>query len=304
MSIPDIRLIPFVCGAGASTAGCEHGPGYLYDAGLAGALSHERRQVRWDVNPHHIYEAQEPYYLSLPDLGTPERRAIVMENCRDIAERVERAVSEGATPITVGGDHAIAAGSIAGFARAKKAHGRIGVIWVDAHADLNTFEGSVSKAMHGMSLAALLGMGDSEFASIGGSAAPVLKPEHVAYVGLRDVEPQEMATISAMNIKAFSMENVLEQGAAHIFEKALAHVTKETDYLILSIDLDAFDPALAPAVGTPVGQGLRRREMFVAYRRLLKEHRVDMIELVELNPTLDGAKETASLARDILNTLL
>ena len=147
----NIRLIPFVCGAGASTVGCEKGPAYLYEAGLCEALDGGVRAVRLDEDPRALYEAQAHYYHDLPDLGTEARKAIVMENCLRIAERVEAVVRDGAMPVTIGGDHAIAAGSIAGFARAKAAHGRVGVIWVDAHADLNTFEISSSKAMHGMS---------------------------------------------------------------------------------------------------------------------------------------------------------
>jgi len=295
--------VPFVCGAGASSAGCERGPGYLYDFGLAEALSHEARAVAWDENPHNLFVDQEEYYADLPALGSDARRSIVLENCRHIAGRVEAVVRAGYTPVTIGGDHAIAAGSIAGFAQAKAAAGRVGVIWVDAHADLNTRSTSPSKAYHGMSLAALLGRGDPAFAGMA-RRTPVLRPENVAYVGLRDVDPAEVEAIRELGIAAYTMKDVTRRGAMAVFEEALAHVAKASDYLVLSIDLDAFDPDLAPAVGTPVGQGLRRREMFLVFRALAKAHTIDMVELVEFNPTLEGAEETARFARDILNVLL
>lgn len=299
----DICLIPFVCGAGAGIAGCEHGPGVLYDLGLSDALSNRERHVSWDDNPHHLYKTQEHYYRNLPRLGTPERQRIVVENCRYIADRVEAVVKDGALPVTIGGDHSIAAGSMAGFAKAKSAHGRIGVIWVDAHADINTCRTSTSQAYHGMPLAALLGRGDPEFAHIGGRD-PVLQPQNIAYIGLRDVDPAEVDVIKELGIRAYDIEDVQRRGALAVFEEALVHIGQSSDYLVLSIDLDAFDPELAPAVGTPVAAGLRRKEMLLVYRRLSKNHKIDMIELVELNPTLKGAEETAILAMNVLKILL
>ncbi len=299
----EIRLIPFVCGAGAQISGTERGPAEIKKHGLQSALGSTWRKVAWQEDPEVLYEQQRAFYKNLPPLGSAERKQFVLENCRHVAEQVELAVKSGAMPVTLGGDHSIAAGSIAGFARAHDAHGRIGVIWIDAHADLHTMETSPSKTYHGMPLASLLGLGDKDFATIGGEN-PVLKPEHVVYIGLRSTEAEEDQRIKEMGIKAFSMEDIGVDETNDVFQEALDSISKDVDYLILSIDLDAFDPLDAPAVGSPETGGFNREEVLQALALLTQKRLPDMVEVVEFNPDLPGADKTYALLRDILSVTL
>lgn len=300
----EIRLIPYVCGAGASTPGAETGPVDLKLLHLEADLN-AKIPVRWHADPEEIYRQQEPLYKNLPPLGSAARRTIVLENCRAAADMVEQAVREGAFPVTLGGDHSMSAGTIAGFARAKHAQGRIGVIWIDAHPDINTTESSASHAYHGMPIAALLGLGDKDFAHIGGEE-PVLQPENIVFLGLRDIDPPEESAIRQMGIKTYVMKDIPE-GPGYVtavMTKAVAALRARVDYLVVSIDLDAFDPRYAPSVGTPVADGFNKQEVIDALTYLAQARPPDMVEIVEYNPGLGGAIETYHLLRDILDTIL
>jgi arginase len=220
-----------------------------------------------------------------------------------MADRVEQVVRSGAMPVTIGGDHSMAAGSIAGLARARDVFGRIGVIWIDAHGDIHTPETSPSKAYHGMPLAALLGLGDKDFARIGGPL-PVLRPENIVYLGLRSTEAAENRRISDLGIHAYSMKDIAGSDVKKVFAKALKAISKNIDCLVLSIDLDAFDPAAAPAVGSPEKGGFKREEVLAALDHLTNLRAPDMVEIVEFNPTLAGAEQTYGLLKDILSTIL
>ncbi len=302
-SIRKISLIPYVCGAGASLSGTEQGPAVIKQHGLEKDLSTAKHLVTWSEDPEKIYEQERGLYKNLPPLGSKERHDFVLRHVRAISTSVEHAVKSGAFPVTIGGDHSMAAGTIAGLARAKNAHGRIGVIWVDAHGDIHTPETSPSKAYHGMPLAALLGFGDKDFASLGGPE-PVLRPENIVYMGLRSTEKEENRRISDLGIHAFSMKDITGGDLQKIFLRALKTIAKNIDYLVLSIDLDAFDPSDAPAVGSPEKGGFHRDEMLKALAALTKKRAPDMIEIVEFNPAQGGAEKTYELLRDILKTLL
>ena len=300
----EIRLIPYVCGAGASTAGSEAGPVQLKAQGLENDLQ-VNAPVRWHADPAALYESQKDFYAHLPPLGSEERRAHVLDHCRKVADMVEAAVKDGAFPVTLGGDHSMAAGTVAGFARAKGAAGRVGLIWIDAHPDINTPESSKSHAYHGMPIAALLGMGDKDFAHIGGPQA-VLEPENIVFIGLRDIDPPEESLIRQMGIKTYIMKDIPE-GAGYVtgvMKKAVAALKKRVDYLVVSIDLDAFDPRYAPSVGTPVTDGFNKQEVLDALRYLALARPPDMVEVVEYNPNLGGATQTYEVLRDVLNTIL
>lgn len=293
-----ISLIPFVCGAGAKKGGTERGPAEVKKRGLHNDLS-----AAWQTDPEALYLREQEFYKNLPPLGSEERRAAVLKHCREIADGVERAVEAGALPVTIGGDHSMAAGSIAGFARANDAFGRIGVIWIDAHSDIHTPDTTPSKTYHGMPVAALLGLGDKEFATIGG-VSPVLRPEHIVYIGLRSTEAAENRRISDLGIHSFTMKEISGADMKKVFAKALKAISKNIDYLILSIDLDAFDPAEAPAVGSPEQGGLHAKEILAALDHLTNLRVPDMVEIVEFNPDLEGAEQTYQLLKDVLATIL
>lgn len=302
-----IRLIPYCCGAGGSTAGCELGPVDLCNRGLAEVLGTQGIDISWQEDPEQFYR-QSPwgaaFHESLPPLGTDERRQGVSWHCTHLRDQVVSVIKAGARPVTIGGDHSMAAGSLAGLAQAHQAHGRIGVIWVDAHADINTPETSPSQAFHGMPVAAMLGMGHPDFAALGGAGKAVLRPEHVFYLGLRDVDQGEEEAIRRLGIHAFTKEDVDAMGIENAFSAALETVSAGTDHLCLSVDLDAFDPAQAPSVGTPVDNGFRREDLLPVLKRLVQSGDFDLIELAEYNPTLAGADQTYDLTCETLKALL
>jgi len=301
-----VRLIPFVCGAGASVPGAEQGAPDLKKAGLLDYLQGLGVDAAWQEDPEHLYEGSwgKKAHTNLPDHGSNERKEIVMWHCRHLAGEVEAVLEQNMMPVTLGGDHAMAAGSIAGLARAKNAHGKIGVIWIDAHADLNTPETSNSQAMHGMPVAALLGMGDEDFAGIGGGTQPVLKPEHIVYLGIRDVEPAEEEYMRELGIRGYNVEEVREQSLEKIMQDAVTKLSQETDCLVLSIDLDGFDPSEAPSTGTPVSGGFTGGEMFPVLRKITEAGNFDLIEIAEYNPALEGREKTLSLIRGLLDATL
>lgn len=298
-----ISLIPSVFGAGAQIPGTELGPVEMKKHGLERRLGEAGLHAAWYRDPEALYQQQQASYEKLPALGTPERSESVLKNCRSIARDVKEATESDLLPVTLGGDHSMAAGTIAGFAQAKKAHGRIGLIWVDAHSDIHTPETSHSQALHGMPVASLLGLGDKKFATIGG-AEPVLKPQNVVYIGLRSTEPEENRRISDLGIHAFNMAEISGADMKKVFSKALKAISKDIDYLVLSIDLDAFDPGTAPAVGSPEAQGFKREEILGALRDLSKLRAPDMVEVVEFNPRLAGAEQTYALLEDVLKAAL
>jgi arginase len=286
-----IHLLPFICDAGAQMRGTQDGPVESQKRGLQQHLEALGYDSSWPIDPQLLHDQYAQKYKSLPVIGSVERREIVLQACRDMAAQVERSMQTDALPVTLGGDHAMAMGSIAGFARATKGHGRIGVIWVDAHADLHTPDTTPSQALHGMPLPALMGLGDPEFCEVVGGR-PVLNPQHLAYIGLRSTEPEEETRIRDMGIHAFRMTDVERIGVQGVFDRAFELISPQVDYLVLSIDLDAFDPRFTPAVGSPEPDGLDPRPVAEALRTIAQKHPFGMIEIAEFNPTLPGADET------------
>jgi arginase len=301
-----VALIPFACGAGASVAGGERGPSDLKAFDIAGHLARAGVAAEWLRDPDEILAS--PAYgarahKALPPHGSSERREFVLWHCAQLRDAVEEAIRAGMLPVTLGGDHTMAAGSVAGLARARAAHGRIGLIWVDAHPDLNTWETTSSKAMHGMPVAALLGMADETFSGLGGGKA-VLNPRHVHYIGIRDIDPGERAYIEQLGIRHVNVAQALVKGIEETFREAIEALRAEVDYLALSIDIDNFDPADAPAVGSPVPEGFHAGEMLPVLRAMAADYRFDLIEVTEYNPALPGKEKTRALVRDVLDALL
>jgi arginase len=298
------HLIPYTCGAGARQTGCVAGPAALKNYGLEKYLSNEQREVIWQEDPVGSYEQVKSVYENLPPLGSKERAQIVLDQCRHISGEVEKAVKRGAVPVTIGGDHSMAAGSIAGFARANNAHGRIGLIWIDAHADINTMRTSPSQALHGMPVAALmrLRMIDPEFSRIGGSKR-VLEPNHLVYAGLRNLDEMEKVRVRKHHISAFSMD-MNSAVESETFIEAIGRIASETDYLVLSFDIDVMDPSVAPSVGSPEAGGFQREQILSLLGDVVASHPLDMIEITEFNPSMPGAEQTYEIIRDVSDTLL
>jgi arginase len=300
-----VSLIPYVCGAGGSTAGSEQGPSDLRRAGLESWLRAAGIDAAWQEDPDALSALPQgkAAHARLSSRGSAERRELVLWHARHIRDAVEDTLRQGKFPVTLGGDHSMAAGSVAGLARQMKAHGRIGLLWIDAHADINTPQTTTSHAWHGMPVAALLGMGDPGFTELGG-AGPVLKPEHVCYFGLRDVDPPEAEILKRQSIDFFTMERLRREGIEKSILGTAAALAEKVDYLVLSLDVDAFDPEEAPATGTPVAGGFRRGELLPVLEKLVAAHDFALIELAEYNPALPGADKTRDLVRESLTALL
>jgi len=231
--------------------------------------------------------------------------------CRAVAEALA-ALPAHDVPIVLGGDHAISLGSIAGVCRRGTAE-RIGVLWIDAHADLNTPATSPSGNVHGMPLAHLLGHGDPRLiAAVGGAdgsatgtalgGAAIVAPEDVVLIGLRSVDAGERAFIRRHELRAFTMSDIDRAGIASVTDAALAALG-HVDRLHVSFDADVLDPAIAPGVGTPIAGGLAYREAHLLMELLHESGRVGSVDLVEVNPILDHRNRTAHMLVELTASL-
>lgn len=224
--------------------------------------------------------------------------------CTEVAAQVRSALEAGCIPVVLGGDHALAAGSIAGASAHLAAKGeRLGVVWVDAHGDLNTPASSRSGNVHGMPLAALLGHGDKAMVSIGGPH-PALRASDLALVGLRDLDDDERNHIRKRSLAAFTMRAIDERGVRAVMEEAIAVATRDAAGLWVSFDMDVIDPDEAPGVGTPVAGGITYREAHLAMEMLADSGKLVGLDVVEVNPVLDERNRTAEIARELILSAL
>lgn len=224
--------------------------------------------------------------------------------CERLYELTKDAATQDIIALSLGGDHSLAAGSIGGVAAARAERGeRIGLLWIDAHADMNTPESSMSGNVHGMPLAAILGSGPVELASIGGMM-PKVRPENVALVGIRELDEREKAIVRASGIHAFTMSDVDRRGISDVIDEALAYVLNGTCGVHLSLDVDGIDPVIAPGVGTPVKGGLDYRESHLAMEMVAETGRLIAMDVVEVNPILDRGNETAELGSELILSAL
>lgn len=286
-------------------AGCEHGPLYGLEHGLADQLQESGIDAAWAVNPEAHWNG--PYgrvaHAHLPPRGSAARHEIVAWHCRALAGNVEKELRQGRRVVTIGGDHTMAAGSISGAAAAFGPDTTIGVIWVDAHADINTTGSSVTKALHGMPVAALLGL-DPALADLTVRPA-VVRPENIIYAGLRDIDPGERDVAAPLGMTLPPLTEIRQQGGVSAWlQDAVTHLAARCDNLVLSIDLDAFSTDLAPAVGTPVPGGFMPDEILPVLAGIVRTHGIQLIDLVEFNPRQPGAEKTAALMTEILRAVL
>ncbi len=224
--------------------------------------------------------------------------------CRDVAGLSRTALEQGRLPVVLGGDHSLAAGSVAGAAAHLAARNeRIGLIWMDAHADLNTPGSSRSGNVHGMPLAHLLGHGDSALANVAG-IRPVVRTANVAIVGLRDADDAERDHVARWKVRALTMRAIDERGVRNVMEEAIAVASDGTAGLWVSFDMDCLTPETAPGVGTAVPGGMTYREAHLAMEMLADTGRLLGIDLVEVNPVLDERNRTANVGTDLLLSAL
>ncbi|QDV07636.1 Arginase [Planctomycetes bacterium Poly30] len=222
----------------------------------------------------------------------------IAEACGLLSDEVRKALDEGHFPLVVGGDHSIAVGTVAGVVEHVHAQdGRIGVIWFDAHADMNTPETTESGNVHGMPLAAITGSGPSALTQLSGQV-PMVDSARVAMIGIRDVDRAEAESVRDSDVACFTMREVDERGIRAVMEQAIAHVTRGTVGFHLSFDVDGTDPSVCPGVGTPVEGGLTYREAHTVMEMAAASGALISLELVEINPILDTKNRTAVAAKD------
>ncbi len=289
-----IRVLGVPLDLGASRRGVDMGPSAMRVAGLEARLEALGHQVADSGNIQvAIAETQ--------GFGQPNARYLkqIAETCTRTAETVVKALEEGQTPLVLGGDHSLAAGSVSGVAEFHHRRGqKIGLIWIDAHSDINTPETSPSGNVHGMPLAALLGMGAPELTGIFGYA-PKIAPENAVLIGVRDIDAAERANIQRAGVVVFTMRDIDERGMRAVMEEALRAATHGTAGYHVSLDMDWIDPEDAPGVGTPVRGGATYREAHLAMEILADHGGMVSFEIVEVNPVIDEHNRTADLAVEL-----
>ena len=224
----------------------------------------------------------------------------IADNCLRLAKLVERAAARPSVPLVLGGDHSIAAGSVAGMAKhLRKAKAKLGLVWIDAHGDFNTPESSPSGNVHGMPLAAIAGLGVRDLTHLRGFS-PMVAPENIVLVGIRDIDAGEARNIRQCGVQAFTMREIDERGMRAVMAEALQTARRGTGGFHLSLDMDALDPEYAPGVGTAVAGGLSYREAHLAMEMIHDARAMVSMDVVEVNPVLDIANKTAALAVELI----
>jgi arginase len=280
---------------GASRRGVDMGPSAMRVAGL---------QARLDALGHSVIDGGnvEVDIAETQAFGSPNARYLkqIADTCTRTADAVCKTLEDGMTPLVLGGDHSLAVGTVSGvseFYRRQKQ--KIGVIWIDAHSDINTPDTSPSGNVHGMPLAALLGLGPDLLSNIYGHS-PKIAPENTVLVGVRDIDSAERANIRRAGVgEVYTMRDIDERGMRAVMEEALRAAGRGTAGYHISLDMDWIDPEDAPGVGTPVRGGATYREAHLAMEILADHGRMLSFEIVEVNPVIDEHNRTADLAVEL-----
>ena len=233
--------------------------------------------------------------------GDPHKKYVkeIAKVCQRVYQTSLASFSEGAMPLVLGGDHSLGAGSVAAAAmHLRKNNKPLGLIWIDAHADMNNPTSTESGNVHGMPLAALLGTGPAELTHFAGPA-PAVSAKHTVLVGIRNLDEVEKQIVRGSKVHAFTMKEVDRLGIAEVMERAIAIASKGTGGFHVSYDLDVCDPTVAPGVGTPVKGGLSYREAHVVMEVIAESGKMTSLDLVEVNPTLDIRNTTAELGTEL-----
>lgn len=294
-----VKIIGVPMDLGAGRRGVDMGPSAIRIAGLNSAIARLGIEVadagNLHVNPPEAIERLNPRAHFLPQIATA---------AEELAQMVESALEEGWLPLILGGDHSIAIGSAAGLSSFyRKRDKKVGIIWLDAHTDINTPETSPSGNVHGMPLAALLGYGPEELSQVAGFA-PKVFPEHAVVIGARSVDPGERELITSIGMRVFTMTELDERGMAEVIDEAIQIASRNTVGFHVTMDMDFLDPSYAPGVGTPERGGVTYRESHLAMEKLADSGRVLSVEVTEVNPLFDTANQTAHLAVGLIASAL
>jgi arginase len=290
-----IRIIGVPMDLGASRRGVDMGPSALRVAGLQARIKQLGHQVE-DIGNISVKQAEEMSY--------GEKRAKylaeIADACKDLGAMVEKSLEESMLPVVLGGDHSIAAGTLSGVAsHFRKKEKKIGLIWLDAHGDINTPESSPSGNVHGMPLATAMGYGAVELVELQGFK-PKVEPQNISLVGIRDLDSQEKKLAKKSGVHVFTMRDIDERGMREVMSDALKYAMDDTDGISVSLDMDFVDPSDAPGVGTPVRGGVTYREAHLAMEMLADTEAMVSLEIVEINPVIDEHNRTALLGVELV----
>ncbi len=284
---------------GAGRRGVDMGPSAIRVAQLGSRL----RELGYEVEDLGNIEVVQPESLPMQDdklRYLPE----IAETCARVANVVHRILENGRLPVVLGGDHAITMGTVGGVSSYfHERERKVGMIWIDAHADMNTPETTPSGNVHGMPLAASIGMGTEALTQIRGFS-PMVHPKNVALVGIRSVDAMERLNVRKSGIMCFTMRDIDERGMRSVMDEAIRIASNGTEGLHVSLDMDSIDPSEAPGVGTPVKGGLSYREAHLALEMISDSRKLLSIDCVEVNPVIDDANRTAILAVEFLTSAL
>ncbi|HYV82335.1 MAG TPA: arginase [Pyrinomonadaceae bacterium] len=294
-----LSILGVPLGYGASMAGVDIGPAALRVARIT------QRIARLGYSVHDLGDMRLERPQSLPEAD--EKLKYVREissACEQLATEVEEILKANQLPLVLGGDHSIAIGSFAGAASYyKKQNETLGLIWFDAHADMNTPESTPSGNIHGMPLAALLGYGTPELTNVAGFA-PKLDPRLCAHVGARDIDPGEREMIKKLGVRFFTMREIDERGMKDVMDDAIKIASRGTAGYGVTFDVDVLDPGDAPGSGTLVRGGLTYREAHLGMEKIAEAGGMRLLEIVEINTALDVNNKTAELGVELLLSAL
>ena len=289
-----VHLIGVPLDLGAGRRGVDMGPSAFRIAGIRDQIAALGRVVVDKGNlPAPIPETQRP--------ADAKKKYIrdIAKVCQKLYDVALKSLDEGALPLVLGGDHSLATGSVAASAAwlQRSRSKPLGLIWVDAHGDMNTPETTESGNVHGMPLAALLGREPLELASIGTS--PSVMPQNTVLVGIRNLDDREKEQIRASGVHVFTMKDIDRDGIAIVAERAIGLAARDTGGVHVSFDMDVCDPAIAPGVGTPVKGGFDYREAHMIMEMVADSRQLIALDLVEVNPTLDIRNATAEFGAEL-----
>jgi arginase len=290
-----VNIIGFPIDLGTDRRGVDMGPSALRIAGLKEKLEQLGYRI---VDKGDIFiQIMEKQKVVNPKLKYLDE---ILKTSKILAGRVEKVLEKGHFPLCLGGDHSMAIGSIAGISSYCKKHRlKLGVIWVDAHTDMNTDKTSPSGNIHGMPLAVSLGLGHEKLINFYGFA-PKLEPANCALIGVRSVDKPEKLTIKKLNLPVYTMADIDKLGIHRIIRKILKQFREKVDHIHVSFDLDSVDPSIAPGVGTPVSGGLNYREAHLLMESIAECGCMSSLEITEVNPILDDKNKSAAFATDLI----
>lgn len=295
MALLNISMIGVPMDLGQLRRGVDMGPSAIRYAGAIERLESIGHKV---VDEGDIYIDHSKKGVS--DNTSLRNLDIVVNVNAELAHKVHRVVNEGRFPLILGGDHSIAIGTLAGISDHYK---NLGVIWYDAHADMNTSETSPSGNIHGMPLAVSMGLGHERLVNIR-NYAPKVKPENIVIIGARSIDEGEKALIRKKGIKVYTMHEIDRLGMPNVIQDAIIYLRgQNVDGVHLSLDLDGIDPIYTPGVGTPVPGGITYRESHLAMEMLQDSDLITSAEFVEVNPILDERNKTADVAVALMGSL-